>query len=29
MGDNYRLLSPQLWSIIDEEINIKDSEIFR
>jgi hypothetical protein len=29
MGDHYRLLSPQLWSIIDEEINIKESEIFR
>jgi len=28
MGDYYRSLSPQLWSVIDEEINIKDSEIF-
>ncbi|UJR23391.1 hypothetical protein I4U23_026399 [Adineta vaga] len=28
MGDNYRLLSPQLWSVIDEEINLKESEIF-
>jgi repressor of RNA polymerase III transcription MAF1 len=28
MGDSYRSLSPQLWSSIDEEINIKESEIF-
>lgn len=28
IGDSYRALSPQLWSIIDEEINIKESEIF-
>jgi hypothetical protein len=28
MGDYYRTLSPQLWSVIDEEINIKESEIF-
>lgn len=28
IGDSYRALSSQLWSIIDEEINIKDSEIF-
>lgn len=29
IGDYYRSLSPQLWSVIDEEINIKESEIFR
>jgi hypothetical protein len=28
IGDSYRTLSPQLWSVIDEEINIKESEIF-
>ncbi|CAF1424918.1 unnamed protein product [Rotaria magnacalcarata] len=28
MGDYYRSVSPQLWSVIDEEINIKESEIF-
>ncbi|CAF1414750.1 unnamed protein product [Adineta steineri] len=28
IGDYYRSLSPQLWSRIDEEINIKESEIF-
>jgi len=28
IGDYYRSLSPQLWSVIDEEINIKESEIF-
>ncbi|CAF0728164.1 unnamed protein product [Rotaria sp. Silwood1] len=28
LGDHYRSLSPQLWSVIDEEINIKESEIF-
>jgi len=28
MGDHYRPLSSQLWSVIDEEINIKESEIF-
>jgi len=28
IGDYYRTLSPQLWSVIDEEINIKESEIF-
>ncbi|CAF1010031.1 unnamed protein product [Rotaria sordida] len=28
IGDHYRSLSPQLWSVIDEEINIKESEIF-
>ena len=29
IGDYYRTLSPQLWSSIDEEINLKESEIFR
>jgi len=28
MGDYYRSLSSQLWSSIDEEINIKESETF-
>lgn len=28
MGDYYRSISPELWSSIDEEINIKESEIF-
>ncbi|CAF2720998.1 unnamed protein product [Rotaria sp. Silwood2] len=28
IGDHYRSLSSQLWSVIDEEINIKDSEIY-
>ncbi|CAF0914664.1 unnamed protein product [Rotaria sordida] len=28
MGDCYRSLSSKLWSVIDEEINIKESEIF-
>jgi len=28
IGDYYRTLSPQLWSVIDEEINIKECEIF-
>ncbi|CAF1584302.1 unnamed protein product, partial [Adineta ricciae] len=28
IGDYYRSLSSQLWSIIDDEINIKASEIF-
>ena len=29
IGDYYRSLAPQLWSVIDEEISIKESEIFR
>jgi hypothetical protein len=29
MGEYYRSVSSQLWSVIDEEINIRESEIFR
>jgi len=28
IGDAYRSLSSQLWTVIDEEINVKESEIF-